>query len=209
MKACLINYCFDPDWLEEYSFDLDLYDRSDDGIERSLTKYGRVFKTPNRGDVDHDKLNWLVENYDNLPDVFLWGKSNIFKYVDKDYFDNALRENKFSPLLKQDHKTYSDKFGEVCKYEGNIYKERADNWYFNNPELAKKNFFSWEDWATHFFLPKEHFVPFAPGGNYILTRDRVHVHSKDLYAEMRDMLPYAQHPAEAHAAERSYFYLWR
>lgn len=190
-----------------------MYDRSDDGVERDLTQYGKVFKTENRGDVDFDKLSYLVENYDNLPDVFLWSKTNIFKFVDEETLKKALQDNVFKPLLKTDHKTYSDKFGEVNKYIGTaygaMYAERADSWYFNTGLDSSGRFHNWQEWARNFRLPNDVYVPFAPGGSYILTSDVVRRHSKDLYEEMRDTLPYAKHPVEAHCCERSYFYLWR
>lgn len=210
MKACLVNYNYDPTWLTEYSDkEVTLYDRSDDGVERNLQQYGQVFKTENVGDVDYDKLGYLIENYDNLPEVFLWGKSNLFKYVEKEYFNQAVLKSAFAPLLKLDHKTYSDKYGVVNYYSGGMYHERADSWFFNSPDLAQKHFRSWDEWTTYFRLPKEAYIPFPPGGNYLLTRERVHRHSRDLYQEMRDILPYAMHPVNAHAAERSYYLLWR
>lgn len=208
MKSCLINYNYSPEWLERYpELENTIYDRSDDGVARDLTQYGKVYRTKNNGDVDYDKLGYLIENYNNLPGVFLWGKTNLFKYVDEEYFKQALAKAEFTPLLKFDHKTYGDKFGIVCKYERDMYWERSDSWFFNNPALAKR-VNSWEDWTNIFRLPQGKFIPFAPGGNYILTKDRVHRYSRDFYEEMREMLPYAMHPAEAHACERSYYLLW-
>lgn len=208
MKACLVNYNYDPTWLKDYpELEVTLYDRSDDGVERNLTQYGAVYKTQNLGDVDHDKLSYLIDNYDNLPDVFLWGKSNLFKFVDESSFKLALATNTFAPLLRSDHKIYSDHFGQVNFYRGDIYYERADSWFFN--ATTPKYFHTWEDWCLHFGLPRESYIPFAPGGNYILTKDRVRKYSKDLYEEMRSFLPHAQRPAEAQAAERSYYLMWR
>jgi len=214
IPALLVNYNYDPTWLKDYpNLEVTMYDRSDDGVERDLTQYGRVIKTPNRGDVDYDKLTYLVENYDNLPDVFLWSKTNIFKFMEKDYLDEALEKQAFKPLLKQDHRTYSDHFGEVCKYIGSpygtIYAERADSWFFNAGLDTHHRFQNWQEWCDEFYLPKERFIPFAPGGSYLLTREKVHNYSKDFYDKMRETLPYAQRPVEAHCAERSYFYLWR
>jgi len=210
MKATLINYNHDPqDWWLEYGFkpeDVTLYDRSDDGEFRIFA--ARTYRTKNWGDVDFDKLSYLIENYDNLPEVFLWAKSNIFKSVESEYLKEKLVEGQFAPLLKFDHKTYSDQFGVVNRYAGPIYEERADSWFFNNPALSRK-FLSWQQWATYLGLPLTEFIPFAPGGNYILTRERVHRYSRDFYEKMRDTLPYAMHPAEAHACERSYYLLWR
>lgn len=208
LKAILVNYNYDPIWLKDYpELDVTIYDRSDDGIERNLTQYGKIYKTANIGDVDYDKLSYLVENYDNLPEVFLWGKTNLFKFVDEVDFKKALQSNTFAPLLKFDHKTYSDKFGVVNKYMGLIYAERADSWFFN--ATIPKHFWTWEAWCLQFGLPQEQYIPFAPGGNYILTRDKVHKYSRDFYDEMRSFLPHAQRPAEAQAAERSYYLLWR
>lgn len=208
MKAILVNYSFDPYWLQNYpELEVTLYDRSDTGANHDLTQYGQVYLTKNLGDVDYDKLSWLVENYHNLPDVFLWGKSNLFKFVQESDFQKALQANVFAPLLRFDHRTYSDKFGVVCKYEGGMYKERNDNWFFN--ATLPKYFYTWDEWCLRFGLPREAYIPFAPGGNYILTREHVHKHSRDLYEEMRSYLPHAQRPAEAQSCERSYYYLWR
>lgn len=210
MKTILVNYSYDPAWLKDYpELEVTLYDRSDDGIERNLTQYGKVFKTKNLGDVDCDKLSWLIENYNNLPDVFLWSKSNIFKFVDEDQLKKALKNKGFMPLLKQDHRTYSDKWGTVNFYRDGMYHERNDSWFFNAGLDTVGRFGSWDEWALAFALPREANIPFAPGGSYILTKERVRRYSKDYYESMRDCLPYAKHPVEAHCAERSYYYLWR
>lgn len=209
MKAILVNYNFTPDWLKDEKLDVIMYDRSDDGIERDLTQYGAVYKTKNMGDVDCDKLSYLIENYDNLPDVFLWSKSNLFKFITKEEWDLKKNNKTFTPLLTKNHKTYLDKFGEVCKYQGELYAERADSWFFNAGLDSSGRFRNWQDWANYFHLPQVGYIPFAPGGSYILTRETVQKHSKDLYEEMRNMLPYAMHPLEAHCCERSYYLLWR
>ncbi len=114
MRAILVNYNFDPVWLKDYpEIEPIIYDRSDDGVERNLPQYGLTLKTQNLGDVDFDKLAWLVENYDTLPEVFLWGKTNLFKFVDELTFKEALKKNVFTPLIRPDHKIYSDRFGQV------------------------------------------------------------------------------------------------
>lgn len=210
IKAFLVNYNYTPDWIAQYpERDITIYDRSDDGIERNLPQYGATYKTKNVGDVDYDKLGWLIDNYDNLPDVFLWSKSNLFKFITQEEWERIRGNREFTPVLTQNHKIYSDQRGIVCKYEGGIYKERADSWFFHAGLDRSGQFNSWGDWREYFHLPDEHYIPFAPGGSYILTPDRVHRHSRDFYEDMRSMLPYAQHPVEAHCAERSYYYLWK
>lgn len=208
MKAILVNYNYTPEWLKEQDFDVTIFDRSDDGVERDLQQYGGVYKTKNMGDVDYDKLSYLIESYDTLPDMFLWGKTNIFKFCPKEEFDVLIKNTTFTPIITKTHKIYADQFGPVNYYQDNIYWERADSWYFHAGGVDAKYFHSWQEWALHFGLPRGNYVPFAPGGNYLLTRERVHRYSKDFYEEMRSFLPHSHRPAEAQAAERSYYLMW-
>lgn len=210
LTSILVNYNFTPDWLVNYpELQVTIYDRSDDGIERDLTKYGAVYKTQNKGDVDFDKLSYLIENYDDLPDIFLWSKSNIHKFISDEDLREALKTQGFKPLLKPNHRIYSDKLGPVNKYVGSIYAERANSWFFYAGLDSSGRFRNWSDWCVTFGLPQEAFIPFAPGGSYVLTAERVRRYSKDFYENMRDTLPYATHPVEAHCCERSYYYLFR
>lgn len=209
IPAILVNYNFSPkDWWTEYGFETTVYDRSDDGIERVFD--AKTYKTKNTGNVDYDKLSYLVENYDDLPDVFLWGKTNLFKYISKEEFDKVAQNKEFTPLLTQNHRIYSNEFGRVNYYSGGIYHEVNSSWIFNNDDLASTGQFqNWSDWAATFRLPNPAYIPFTPGGNYILTKEKVHKYSRDYYAHMRDVLPYAKNPVEAHAAERSYYLMWK
>jgi hypothetical protein len=207
MNACLVNYNFDPkDWWLKYGMEARVYDRSDDGIERSFA--AKVVMSENRGNVDYDKLMFLVEFYDELPEVFLWGKTNLFKYITESEFAEKLEKCEgFTPLIRQDHLTYRDQYGLVNYYDSSgMYYEKNNSWYLN--VHPAHNIYSWHDWAQMFRLPEPAFIPFAPGGNYILTRETVHKHSRDLYREMAETMPYTTLPGEAQLAERSYYLLW-
>lgn len=206
MKYVLINYSFTPTWLKEYTDDYLIYDRSDSKEYLKGFDQSKIIYTENIGNVDYDKLRYLVDNYDSLPEVFVWGKTNLFKYISKEEFD-VVKDNKtFTPLLTMHHKTYSDKFGEVCYYAGGMYHERNDSWYLG-PHPAK--FATYSAFATHLNIFSPAYIPFPPGGNFILTRDTVHKYSRDFYAEMRDLLPYVKEPGEAHMCERTYYMLWQ
>lgn len=208
MKAFLVNYNFTPTWLFDYpELEYYLYDRSDSPEYLKDFPQERTIKTTNVGNVDYDKLSMLVDNYDTLPDVFLWGKSNLFKYITKEEFD-LVKDNKFfTPLLTKNHRTYKDRLGEVCRYEGGIYRERNDSWFLN--EHYSKHFRTWNDWAREFQLPQPAYIPFAPGGNYILTATGVRQYSRDYYDKMRQTMGYTQLPGEAQCAERSYYLMWK
>ena len=202
MKKILVNYNFTPekDWIGD---DYLIYDRSDDGIDH-LTDFdqSKIIKSTNIGQVDYDKLSYLVDNYDNLPEVFLWGKTNLFEFITKEEYEKVKDNSVFTPLLTQYHKTY----GNVCYYRDNTYHEINSSWYVD--ELGYRYCSSFTEFAKLFSLPNPRYLPFAPGGNYILTRERVNRYSRDLYDDMRQVLPHSMNPAEAHMCERAYYLMW-
>lgn len=207
LKSVLVNYNFTPTWLLDSGLDYLIYDRSDSKDYLKDFPQERIIYTENVGNVDYDKLMHLVENYDNLPEVFLWGKTNLFKYVTEEEWAK-LKDNKtFTPILTQGHPTYSDTLGPVCYYSGGMYYERNGNWYAN--QFSSKYFQTFNEFASEFGLDCPPFIPFAPGGNYILTRETVRKYSRDLYAKMASCLPYCKLPVEACFAERAYFSLWK
>jgi len=206
MKAVLVNYNYTPNWLFDYDFDYLLYDRSDSKEYLKDFPQERIIYTENLGNVDYDKLTYLVENYYDLPDVFLWGKSNLFKYITQPEFDKVKDNTTFTPLLTQKHKTYGDQQGPVCFYQDGMYWERNNSWFLNE---HRAHFNSWNEWAREFMLPTPYFIPFPPGGNFILTKETVHKYGADLYDKMRKTMNYTITPGEAQCAERSYYLLWR
>ncbi len=209
MKAILINHCFTPEWLKDYpELDYFIIDQSEDKEWLKDFPQERTAYVKNEGNVDYQKLLFIIDNYDHLPNAFLWGKTNLFKYVDEEIFKKALRDEKFTPLLKKDHKTYSDKLGVVCYYDDDgMYNERQDNWYV---QQFKTHFKSFSDFAHYLGVKNPgSYIPFPPGGNFILTRDRVHRYARDFYVRMAETLPHSQLPCEAQFCERIYYTIWK
>lgn len=207
MFKVLVNYNFTPDreWIGD---DYLIYDRSDDGIDHLKDfDQSKIINTPNLGNVDYDKLCHLVDFYDDLPEVFMWGKTNLFKYITPEEYEKVKDNQFFTPLLTQNHKTYDDRNGSVCFYRAGIYHERNPMIYSTLPN-GSKYFNSYPEWANAFGLPSPSYLPFPPGGNFILTREKVHMYSRDLYMKMASFLPYCREPLEAQFAERCYFSLW-
>lgn len=173
-----------------------LYDRSGSDVPDRIPR-------DNVGDADYDKLTYLVDNYDSLPDVFLWSKSNLFKFITPEEFALVKDNQEFTPLLTKHHKVYEP----VCRYKDGWYEEINNSWYLGSVPARYVNNF--DEWAQLFGLPNPDYIPFAPGGSYILTRERVHRHPRELYNAMRQLLPWSVRPGEAQLCERSYGLLWR
>lgn len=203
MKYVLVNYNFTPNWVKDE--DHLIYDRSDSKEWLKDFDQSKIIYTPNVGQVDFDKLTYLIDNYDNLPEVFLWGKTNLFKYISEEEFD-LVKDNKvFTPLLTQNHVPVNDHLGPCSYYSGGMYYERSSLLYMSNWKYFK----SYPEFAHAFHVPCEYYTPFAPGGNYLLTKECVHRYSKDMYLNMRSTLPYTDNPVEAHWCERAYYTMWK
>ena len=208
MKKILINYNFTPDkeWIGD---DYIIYDRSDSKDYLKDFDQSKIMYQENMGQVDYPKLNYLVDNYDNLPEAFLWGKTNLFKYITREEY-NLVKDNKiFTPLLTKGHKTYSDRLGVVNYYSEGIYWERNDVAQAAMNQFSSKYFETFRDFAHEFALPNLPYIPFFPGGNCLLTKERVHRYGVDFYKKLASILPYAREPREAQMAERAYYLMWR
>lgn len=207
MKAILVNYNYTPTWLLTSGLDYYIYDRSDSREYLKDFPQERIRYTPNIGNVDHDKLSYLIDFYDNLPDVFLWGKTNLFKYISEEEWTQVKDNKDFTPLLTQHHQTYNDKYGPVCFYQDGMYWERNNSWFLN--AMPAKYFGTWTEWAQEFHIPFQQYIPFPPGGNFILTKERVHRYGLDTYQKMRALMEYTVLPGEAQCAERTYYLMWK
>lgn len=197
MKYILVGYNQNPSWVREYTDDFLIYDRSEEPLD-----FENVIHTENIGNADYDRLTYLIDNYDDLPDVFVLCKTNLLKYISKEEFELVKDNQCFIPLLTQHHKTYLP----VCYYENGMYHERNDSWY---SQQFERKFDTYNEWADYMGLPKPEYLAFSPGGNYILTRDVIHKYPKSFYGKMRETLAHAVLPAEAHYVERSYLTLWQ
>lgn len=195
MKVIATNYEADCSWIPKFTDDYLIYDRSDCGLPNRIPR-------ENLGDADYDKLTYIIDNYYNLPDVFLLTKSNLFKYITPEEFELVKNNTTFTPLLTKNHKTYEP----VCRYNGDIYEEINNSWYLSS--VRSLYFASYQEFARAFHLKSPLYLQFAPGGNYILTKERVHRYARDFYIGLAEILPYCQRPGEAHMIERSYYQIW-
>lgn len=200
MKFIISRYNHDLGWLKYYTKDFVLYDRSEEPLEGSIV-------VPNIGSDIYDKLGFIVDNYDNLPDVAVYTKANLFKYITQTEFDEIKDNKTFTPLLTKNHKTYSDLEGVVCFYDENgMYNERNDYWYLR--EHATKSINSANELKQALGLEGKKYLTFAPGSNYILPKKNILKHSKDFYEKLRSYLEWSVYPGEAQLIERGLYYLW-
>lgn len=195
MKWILSRYNHDLSYLRDYTSDYVLYDRSEKPLENSIV-------VPNRGTDIYDKFTFIIDNYDSLPDVAVYTKANLFKYITKEEFEKVKNNKTFTPLHTMNHRVYEP----VCRYTPDgMYQEINNRWYLAahpakcNVEKLMKKLGIWD----------KKYLKFSPGSNYIVPKENILQHSKEFYEELRSYLGWTVYPGEAQIIERSLWYIWR
>ena len=199
MKWIISRYNHDISYLPEYTDDYVLYDRSEVPITGSIV-------VPNIGTDIFDKFSYIIDNYDNLPDVALFTKANIFKYISKEELDSVKDNKTFTPLLTQSHRVYNNGNVPVCFYKDGMYFEINNGWYLGSHEPRTR--FTANEVSNLVGIADMMYVPFAHGSNYILTKENIRQNPKSFYEKLRSYLTWDRYPGEAQIIERGLFTIW-
>ena len=178
----------DLEWVKEYEpDDVIIYDKKDKNFGYNI----------------YDYLDYIVKNYDFLPEICFFVKGNMLeRHITKQEFVKLVNNKTFTPLLTQNHATYMP----VCYYHDGLYYERNDSWYMFEHE--RKHFSTYNEFADIMGLPKTEYLGFAPGACYIVPRENILKRSKEFYQKLLSFVDYCQLPAEAHAIERALYTIW-
>jgi len=192
MTYIISRYNQDVEWVKEYTDDYVIYDRSKEPVPGSVV-------VPNIGSDIYDKFSYIIEHYSDLPAVAVFTKANLFKYITKEEFEKVKDNTVFTPLLTQNHETD----GVINFYRDGLYYEINNYWYLG-AHPAK-----WGKQIRDFFkMDEREYNGFAPGSNYILTRENILKHPKIVYEELRSYLEWSVYPGDAQMMERNLYYLW-
>lgn len=193
MKYVISRYNHNISWLNDYTNDFIIYDRSTSPVNGAIV-------VPNIGSDLYDKFGYIIDNYDNLPDVAVYTKANLFDYIKPREFEK-IKDNKiFTPILSLSHHTYEP----VCRYKDGMYEEINNYWYLNvHPAKYVKEI------KEYFKMDQRVYNVFAPGSNYILPKENILKHPKSVYETLRSYLEWAVYSGDAQLLERNLWYLWK
>lgn len=221
----------DLEWLKmtyEYGFSPEntiIYDRTPDDFPNKspIDHLGKVIPSPNVGSNPYDIGRYIVDHYDNLPDVMIHIKGNLFQrgYTTKERFIYALKSNWFVPIDRGTH------LG-----DNNVHYPFLvnDNW-FSSPMSSEinheticvygsldstkvypriKNF---SEFIKDLFIIQDNnfpkYISFAPAANYVVPKNIILKYSKNFYKKMMYYTDYNSNPIESHWFERIYVLAWQ
>lgn len=169
--------------------------------EGEVTIYDK--KNLNVGYNIYDYLDWIIKNYDNLPDTVLFTKGNMLKrHITPEEWEKIKDNKTLTPILTQNHKTD----GVINYYKDGLYYERNDSWYLIS--YQSKYYKTYKDFAMDFSLPNPDYLGFAPGACYIVPKENILKYNILFYDKLKALVSWTQLPAEAHMIERSLYNIW-
>lgn len=193
MKWIVSRYNHEVSYIKDYTDDVVMYDRSQVPIPGSIVVH-------NLGSDIYDKFTYIIDHYDNLPDIALYTKANLFDYIKPREFEKIKDNKVFTPILSQEHHTYMP----ICYYKDGLYCERNDFWFLSE-HSAKYAL----EISRLFKMHERAYNEFAPGSNYILPKENILQHPKALYEKLRSYLDWAVYPGDAQLLERNLNYLFQ
>jgi len=204
------NYNVDPENLFRYANNYIVYDQSDDPLvieKNKAKKDSRIFSYPNTGHNHIVFFKYIVDNYDNLPERVAFLKGNVIgRHVTQEFWDKNY-DNGFYTFLWQDPK-FIDKPGIAYSLGSGQLIERNNNWFVT--KSAHRYFTEVNQLIS--FLYESSFFPkynlFAPGGCYIVERERILRNPKAFYMGLIKIMDYAFFPSEVWMVERLMHYFF-
>lgn len=215
----------DLEWLKmtyAYGFSPEntlIYDRTPDDFpnKSKIDHLGKVIKSPNVGSNPYDIGRYIVDHYDNLPDMMIHIKGNLLqkKYTTRERFVYALTSNWLVPIdggsLCESYFPYfvnDNWFAQPMEWEDRMEVDRIE-------EIKKMKIYprisSLREFIQDLFIVKDipKFLSFAPGANYAVPKDCILKYSKNFYKKVMHYTDYNNNPIEAHWFERVFQMAWQ
>lgn len=198
------NYNVDPHNLTMYANSYLVYDQSDNPevIARNQGKQdSRIISHPNTGHNHIVFFKYILDNYDNLPARVAFLKGNIIgRHVTQEFWDRNY-DNSFYTFLWQDSE-FRDKPGIAYSLGSGQFIERNNNWFVAR---STHRYFTELNQLISFFYESSIFAEynlFAPGGCYIVERERILRNPKSFYSGLIKIMDYTFFPSEVWMVER-------
>lgn len=206
-KWIVTNYKMDVSWVDKYTDNYIIYDKTSELKENDNIKH-----QPNIGYNIYDIFYFIVSNYDNLPDVCVFIKGNVFNryepHCNIEKFNSIITNNTLTPLESYEHIPESTVH---IKGEDGGYMEINNSFYmYSSSPYIKRYFNSLDQFMEYTFTNYKRlgWIRFAPGCNYIVPKENILKYSKQFYERLLSYVSYSSTCMEAHMLERSMYLIF-
>ncbi len=202
----------DLSWLPRYSDDYLVFEQGLGSGLPSTVERGKVRFVTNNGSNLRDYFDFIIENYDSLPEVVFLLKGNVFpRHVRQHVFDNFT--SKEEPCSIVDRKKHRTTFPLDFFNKNGTYNEFNSDW-FVNAEVPRKYFESLNSLFYYFdpeYKPRI-YSRFSVGAQYLTTRNEIQKLSKSTYLKLQEIVSHggqaSGYTLESFLIERALNRLW-
>jgi len=185
-----------------------LYDRADRWSENENIK-----KQKNVGENIYDMFDFIVNNYENLPEIMVFVKADVIpRHCGEDKFKKIIQNRYFTPIENYSRTCPPFSTG-IYAYvdENDGYNEKIQevNYTVSSVHLSRY-IHSYQSLLNHIFENAQvpEYIRFAPGANYLLTKKDVLKYNKLFYENLRLIVSWDVRPGEAFLIERALYTLF-
>ena len=196
---CISHFNGDISWVKNIKKDnYIIYNKSGNKIDHITNNYISI---DNVGYNIYSYLKFIVDNYENLPNVTVFCKDNIFtRHISIELFLSLINRKSFTSL---DDDSLRYDFPVNLNISDKSFVEINNSWYkFNFP---RKYFSEYNEFYSYLFnvcnLPD--FIRFSPGANFIVPQENILLRSKNFYKNLINFINYSKLSCESHFLERS------
>ena len=152
-------------------------------------------------------LDYIINNYNNLPKTVVFCKDNIFeRHISIDRFLELLKNEKFTSL--EENIMQNNQFPINVVFSDLGFAEINNSWYKLN--FPRKYFSNFNEFFNFIFetSKKPQFISFSPGANYIVPKINILSRSKEFYINLLSFISHSRLSCESHFLERSLKGIW-
>ena len=207
------SFNHDLSWLPRYSDNYLIFERGCGSGLPSAINHEKVRFVTNNGSNFKDYFSFIIENYNNLPEVIYLIKGNVFpRHVRQHVFDTYT--NKSEPCSIIDRKKHHVHFPLDFFDSNDRYCEINSDWFVHTG-APWKYFQDLDSFFQHFdkSLKPKMYTRFSIGAQYVVTRELIKRIPKQMYNDLCEIVSHGGQPigytAECYLVERGLERLWQ
>jgi hypothetical protein len=166
-----------------------------------------IIRVDNVGYNIYSYMRYIVDNYENIPDVVVFCKNNVFpRHVSKEVFIKLSERRVFTPI--EEPSRWDLKYPMTLLGSDNGFLELNNSWY--TPHNPSKYFTEFDDFWKFIFDTNEtpRYLRFAPGANYVVPKENIKLRTKEFYINIMNFVSHHQFSGESHMVERALYTIW-
>lgn len=187
------------DWVDEYTDKYLIYNKGE-----FIREDPRIISVENTGGNQKDIFRFVVDYYDNLPELMAFVQAYPFDHCKEEVFARIICNDFYTPL-EYYGMTPANSFEERSHTGG--FMEVNNNWYIHAHSQSNNQtcrYSSLDEFMNKYFENYQHtdYIRFTPGSQFIIEKHQILYYPKRFWQSLFDELP-RNNMTEAHIIERS------